>query len=206
MFRLIYRICRKIIRLILAVWDWALTVTVFKGNGVHCEKFHTNGHPYVDVWNGGRIKIGSGFSMNNRISGNPIGDYSRCTLVAYDGAELRIGNNVGLSQAAIVAKADVTIGNNVKIGGGSVIYSTDFHSLDPRDRNSVRDSANSAFAQVVIEDNVFIGAHCIVLKGVTIGKNSVIGAGSVVVGSIPDNVIAAGNPCKVIREIKTCEI
>lgn len=206
MFRLLYHICRKVTRLIMAAWDWTLTVISFKGNGVCCEKFHTNGHPYVDVWNGGRIVIGSGFFMNNRINGNPIGDYSRCTLIAYDGAELRIGDNVGLSQAAIVAKANVIIGNNVKVGGGSVIYSTDFHSLDPRDRNSVLDAANAACAPVIIKDNVFVGAHCIVLKGVTIGENSVIGAGSVVTGSIPENVVAAGNPCKVIREIKSCNI
>lgn len=54
---------------------------------------------------------------------------------------------------------------------------------------------------VIIEENVWIGEGVKVLKGVTIGKNSVIGAGSVVTKSIPDNVIAAGNPCKVIKQI-----
>lgn len=205
MFRLFFRICRKVVRLAQLVWDNARTLAVFHGGEVIFGQFHTNGCPYVDVWNGGRIIIGSGFAMNNRISGNPIGVYSRCTFIASDGATLRIGDNVGISQSAIVAKADITIGDNVKIGGGSVIYSTDFHSLSPEDRNSDRDAELANSAPVVIDDNVFIGAHCIVLKGVTIGRNSVIGAGSVVTRSIPDNVIAAGNPCRVIREIKTHE-
>ena len=56
-------------------------------------------------------------------------------------------------------------------------------------------------APVVIEDNVFIGARCIILKGVTIGENSVVGAGSVVTKSIPANEIWAGNPAKFIRKI-----
>lgn len=54
-------------------------------------------------------------------------------------------------------------------------------------------------APVVIGDNVFIGMHCLILKGVTIGENSIIGAGSVVTKDIPANCVAAGVPCKVIR-------
>ena len=85
------------------------------------------------------------------------------------------------------------IGNNVKVGANTVITDTDWHYEDTR---SGRD------ADVYIGDNVWLGYGVVVLKGVTIGENSVIGARSVVTHDIPANVIAAGNPCKVIREIK----
>jgi len=63
-------------------------------------------------------------------------------------------------------------------------------------------SAKASPAPVVIEDEVFIGTSCLILKGVTIGRRSVIGAGSVVSKCIPAGVIAAGNPAKVVRELK----
>ena len=76
---------------------------------------------------------------------------------------------------------------------------TDCHPID----YSVRRNSNegTCSAPIVIEDDVWIGAQSIVLKGVTIGARSIIGAGSVVTKSIPADCIAAGNPCKVIRTI-----
>ena len=87
------------------------------------------------------------------------------------------------------------------LGGGTSVYTTDFHSLDPTIRASNEDMKHRKFAPVVIGDNVFVGAKCIILKGVTIGENSIIGAGSVVTKSIPANEIWAGNPAKFIRKI-----
>ena len=57
-------------------------------------------------------------------------------------------------------------------------------------------------ASIVIEDDVWVGAHSIILKGVTIGARSIIGAGSVVTKSIPADCVAAGNPCKVLKSLK----
>ena len=84
---------------------------------------------------------------------------------------------------------------------------TDVHQLDylvrrgekPLDAKDARTTIQSA--PVTIEDDVWIGANCMILKGVTIGARSVIGAGSVVTKSIPADCIAAGNPCKVIRKL-----
>ena len=87
------------------------------------------------------------------------------------------------------------------MGGGNSIYTTDFHSLDPTIRASNEDMKHRKCAPVVIEDNVFVGAKCIILKGVTIGENSIVGAGSVVTKSVPPNQIWAGNPAKFIRKI-----
>lgn len=170
-------------------------------NNVAYKSFHTNGIPYVMVARGGKFTIGRSFAMNNGIKGNPIGCYERCTFFVDRGAVLTIGDNVGMSQAALICHKSITIGNNVKIGGGVCIYDTDFHSLDPVIRRSSEDLKNRAEKPVVIGNDVFIGAKSIILKGVTIGENSVIGAGSVVTKSVPANQIWAGNPAKFIRSI-----
>lgn len=175
------------------------TKYIFTGNNVVCKSFHTNGIPFVMVARGGKFSIGENFAMNNGIKGNPIGCYERCTFFVDRGAVLTIGDNVGMSQAALVCHKSITIGDNVKIGGGVCIYDTDFHSLDPVIRRSSEDLKNRAEKPVVIGNDVFIGAKSIILKGVTIGENSVIGAGSVVTKSVPANQIWAGNPAKFIR-------
>lgn len=174
---------------------------VLCGNGVRFTSFKTTGIPYIVVARNGSFKIGHNFSMNNGIKGNPIGCYNRCTFFVNRRATLTIGNNVGLSQTAIVCHINITIEDNVKIGGGTKIYDTDFHSLDPNKRAGSEDLLNTSKAAVLIKKNAFIGAYSIILKGATIGENSIIGAGSVVTKSIPDNQIWAGNPAKFIREI-----
>lgn len=90
----------------------------------------------------------------------------------------------------------ITIGKNVMFGPNVSIY-TAGHPIHPESRNSGYEYG----IPVTIGDNVWIGGDCVVLPGVTIGSNTVIGAGSVVTKDIPDNVCAAGNPCKVIRSI-----
>ena len=92
------------------------------------------------------------------------------------------------------------IGNNVKSGGCVLITDTDAHPMDYVVRRSSNEGTKSA--PVVIEDDVWVGAHCIILKGVTIGARSIIGAGSVVTKSIPADCVAAGNPCRVIKNLK----
>lgn len=109
-------------------------------------------------------------------------------------ATLAIGNYVGMSQAALICHFSITIGDYVNIGGGVKIYDTDFHSLDARLRAGNADMELKAKALVVKKDNAFIGAYSIVLKGVIIGENSIIGAGSVVTISVSNNQIWAGNP------------
>lgn len=178
-----------------------ITWFVLKGNNVSFSSFRTGGVPYVMVARGGKMFLGENFAMNNGLSYNPIGCPQRCTFFVDRGAVLKIGDNVGISQAALIAIADITIGNNVKIGGGVKIYTTDFHSLDPVIRSSKDDMKHRIRKSIVIKDNAFIGAHTIILKGVTIGNNSIVGAGSVVTKSIPDNQIWAGNPARFIRNV-----
>jgi acetyltransferase-like isoleucine patch superfamily enzyme len=118
------------------------------------------------------------------------------------GAHLSIGKNVGISSTGIVCHHKITIGDNVRIGGNTVIYDTDFHSLNKTHRlNGKLDKEHTKTKPIIIKNNVFIGAHSTILKGVEIGENSIVGACSVVVKNIPDNEIWAGNPAKKIRTI-----
>ncbi|MGL5079088.1 MAG: sugar O-acetyltransferase, partial [Waterburya sp.] len=89
----------------------------------------------------------------------------------------------------------VHIGNNVLLAPKVQIY-TAYHPTDPE----VRLSGKELAAPITIGDNVWLGGGAIVCPGVTIGSNVTIGAGSIVTKNIPDNVIAAGNPCRVIKE------
>ena len=117
------------------------------------------------------------------------------------GAEILIGNDVGLSGTVICAAQRVEIGDHALLGANVTIADTDFHPLDPIGRRYESDPSRIRCAPVRLERNVFIGAGSVILKGVTIGENSVVGAGSVVSASIPKNCIAAGNPCRVLRKI-----
>lgn len=111
---------------------------------------------------------------------------------------MTIGDRVGVSGSTISAAQQVTIGDDVLIGSGCIITDSDAHPVRFADR---LDHARTGIAPVTIEDGVFIGARCIILKGVTIGKQSVIGAGSVVAKDVPPQVVAAGNPAVVVKSL-----
>lgn len=181
----------------------AVTIFMMRGNAVRHGRFSINGIPIISVdRKKSGITIGENLRMNSGNADNWIGFPTRCSLVALDGANIRIGDNVGMSQTAICAVgADITIGNHTLLGGGVKIYSSDFHSLNYMDRRDykVADSKNRNSAPIVIGEDCFIGAGTIILKGVTIGPRTIIGAGSVVTKPIPADCIAGGNPCKVLR-------
>ena len=96
----------------------------------------------------------------------------------------------------VLDEAPVTIGDDCFIGPNVSIY-TACHSTDPEERNSRREWAEP----VSIGNNVWIGGSVTILPGVTVGNNVTIGAGSVVTKDIPDNVVAAGNPCRIIKSL-----
>lgn len=114
--------------------------------------------------------------------------------------EIRIGDRVKINNnfAAVAHKGNIVIGDDVLIGLNCSIITSDFHAIDPqkRLRNETVLGQN-----IKIGNNVFIGNDVSILKGVSIGANSVIGTGAVVVSIIPSNVIAGGNPARVIKEL-----
>ena len=148
---------------------------------------------------GARITIGDNFYLSSGNGVNPIASNLQADVYVEPGATLTIGNNVGMSSTRLWIHESVRIGNNVKIGGCVLITDTDAHPMDYVVRRSSNEGTKSA--PVVIEDDVWVGAHCIILKGVTIGARSIIGAGSVVTNSIPVDCVAAGNPCRVIKSL-----
>jgi acetyltransferase-like isoleucine patch superfamily enzyme len=155
-----------------------------------------NGFPFVLRFRKSRIEIGNNCSFNSAKNSHLIGSLRPCTLITLEqNSEIILGNNVGISGGIIIAASKIEIGSNVLIGGNCTILDTDIHHSDLQKRTT-----DNSFPTrpVVIKNNVFVGANCIILKGVTIGQNSTIGAGSVVVTNIPDNSIAIGNPCKVV--------
>lgn len=132
---------------------------------------------------------------------NMIGLSQRCILVA-KGGDIHIGSGVCMSGSTIYSMESITIGRNTDIGAGCKIIDNDFHPLPYSQRHPVEQFDKVKKKPIVIGEGCFIGANSIILKGTTIGKNVVVGAGSVVSGTFPDNVIIAGNPAKIIKENK----
>jgi len=179
-----------------------VTKFLFYINNVKSEGMRAKGIPYLSINFRGVLIISERFKMNNGMQGNVILRPQRFVIIIGRGAQMKIGNNVGISQSAIICRKKIETGDNVKIGGGVCIYDTDFHSLKSTDRLSPNlDKENTVNKSIKIEGNVFIGAHSTILKVVTIGENSIIGAGSVISKSIPANEIWAGNPVKFIKNI-----
>lgn len=130
---------------------------------------------------------------------NMLGVSQKCIVVARHGGKIEIGEATAMSGTTVYAMQEIIIGKNVNIGVNCKIIDNDFHPLraelrEPYDPDTIAKKA------VFIDDDCFIGANSIILKGTRLGKNCVVGAGSVVHGSWPDNSIIAGNPAKFIRE------
>ncbi len=168
-------------------------------NGVTVSSnLKVNGFLKVIVTRRGKVKIGKNFSVNSGANHNIIGRQQK-NIFWVEGT-LIIGDDVGMSCSAIICNHEIEIGNHVTIGGNTVIYDSDFHALESKIRKEkLHDKNNAMWGKVKIEDNVFIGAHSTILKGVTIGENSIVGACSVVTKDIPRNEIWAGNPAKFIK-------
>lgn len=160
--------------------------------GIKCGKNLTvNGNIIIFKHANSRIKIGNKCTFNSLNHYNYRGINHCCILqTGAENAEINIGDNCGFSGVSIISKYKVTIGNHVNIGANSAIGDCDDHP----------DLYKTKPAPILIKDNVWIGMNVIILKGVTIGENTVIGAGSIVTKDIPANVVAAGNPCKVIKQ------
>jgi maltose O-acetyltransferase len=118
---------------------------------------------------------------------------------SFPGCVIEFGEGAQINNSAFIKSEGpgVRLGKDALLGSFVEIFDSDFHDLRPQYRRGGR----PAMAAVELGENVFIGNGARILKGVTVGAHSVIGAGSVVVSSIPEGVIAAGNPARVIREL-----
>lgn len=128
-----------------------------------------------------------------------------CILVRKD-TELIIGDNCGFSSICISVHDSIRIGSNVIIGANTRLNDSNGHCINYLERRMERrykdwSKLNIDHAPIVIEDDVFIGACCIISKGITIGARSIVAAGSVVVKSIPPDEVWGGNPAKFIKKL-----
>lgn len=159
------------------------------------------GLPIISIANASMITVGDHLVLiSSSYFSGPGVNHPTIIRTLTPEARLQIGNNVGISGGGICVAKEVIIGDNVLMGANAFITDTDFHPVQPENRR-FRDSTKDS-KTVVIEDNVFIGMNSLILKGVTIGKSSVIGAGSIVTKDIPPDSIAFGIPAKVTRQIK----
>lgn len=145
----------------------------------------------------GKISFGQNF-QNGVIAAHTYYSSYNYILAMERDSEVTIGDNVVFANGASVqAISKVTIEDNVMIGINCFLVDTDGHDLDP-DKRMTGVAKSGA---ITIKKNVVIYYNSVVLKGVTIGENSVIGSCSVVTKDIPANVFAAGNPARVIRSL-----
>lgn len=133
---------------------------------------------------------------------NLIGLSQRCIIVARKGGKIDIGSRVCMSGCTIYSIDSIKIGSHTDIGSACKIIDNDFHPLSFRERRPIERLELVRHRPIVIGDGCFIGANSIILKGTKLGKNVVVGAGSVVCGTFPDNVIVAGNPARIIKRNK----
>lgn len=168
------------------------------------------GMPVIFNKCGAKLKIGDNVTIKSSFLSNLVGLYSRTIIITRaPGAEIVIGNNVGISGATIYARKGIYIGENTCIGGNSKILDNDFHPINQRDRILMLKDIHGGEARdlipaspINIGKNCFIGCNSIILKGTQLGDGCVVGAGAVVSGKFVDNCVIAGNPAKIIKVFK----
>jgi acetyltransferase-like isoleucine patch superfamily enzyme len=168
------------------------------------RRLYAESLPFCRCYGTGRIEIGSRVQILNSLRQNTAGIVHKTVLIAADGALLRIGDDVGISGAILDARDNIVIGDRCMLGANCSVLSSDYHPLDAVARhNRVMGAVRTA--PVTLEEDVWIGANSLILKGVTIGAGSIVGAGSVITKNIPRGVVVAGNPARIVKTLSTRE-
>ena len=178
-------------------WQHPVPANVEFGDGFYCEsaqifRFVKNKQP-------GAIVLG-----------NHVSCYAGCSFAIGPNGQCKVGDFTLLNGALLMAEERIEIGSHCLVSWNVGIADSDFHPLEPAQR-LVDAKALAPFyenrparpklrtAPVIIADNVWIGMNAVILKGVSIGENSVVAAGSVVTKSVPANSVVAGNPAVVVK-------
>jgi acetyltransferase-like isoleucine patch superfamily enzyme len=180
-------------------WKEPVPANVIFGEGFYCESAqvfrHLRSKTERAIVFGDHVSVYAGCSFS-------VGKNGRCT----------VGDFTLLNGALVMAEERIEIGSHCLISWNVGIADSDFHPLAPAQR-IIDSHALAPFLKdrpprptlrtmpVVISDNVWIGMNAIILKGVTIGENSVVAAGAVVTKSVPPNVVVAGNPAVVTKQL-----
>ncbi len=146
------------------------------------------------------------------VLGNHVSCYAGCSFAIGISGACTVGDFTLMNGALVMAEERIEIGSHCLISWNVGIADSDFHPLAPAQRIIDAHALAPFFKDrparpklrtmpVIISDNVWIGMNAIILKGVTIGENSVVAAGAVVTKSVPPNVVVAGNPAVVTKEL-----
>ncbi len=162
------------------------------------------GFPIVSVSPGSRIDLGAGVTLCSDSRFTALGVTHPVILrTRYADSHISIGENTGISGGVVYAALRVEIGRDCLLGADVMVLDNDFHPLDPggRRQNTQREAIGAA--PVIIEDNVFIGTGARILKGVRIGRDSVIGAGAIVTRDVPPGSVVVGPAASVVQSLDT---
>lgn len=185
------------------VWGRVVLKNILRLRGVKIKSGgRYYGLPIVSLNQDSKIIIGENCNLCSTSTRTALGvnhpvvlrTLAKCAVIS-------IGDYTSMSGGTICAAMRVQIGKDCLIGANVTIADTDFHPVDSMVKRYEASPDSLPNSPVFIEDNVFIGTGAIILKGVTIGRNSVVGAGSVVTKSVPPNTIVAGNPAIPIRSV-----
>lgn len=156
--------------------------------------------PYIYKNRSAKIRIGDRTTINSSNYRYHLNMHSKVKLIAdRKNAEIIIGSSCRIHGTCIHAFKKITIGNNCLIAANTQIIDSNGHSLSfPSTENRINTIDDGK--EIFIDDNVWIGANCIILGGTIIGKGAIISAGSVVKGDVPPNSIFGGNPAKLIKQ------
>ena len=177
-------------------WQFCYYTPLFKSRLLKAPKrLHLySGMPQVGGWLA--ISIGEGCRVSGRSS-----LFGR--TAANKQPQLKVGENVDIGwQNTIAVGSRVVLGNHVRLAGNVYLAGFPGHPLDAAARARGESETDTQVGDIVLEDNVWLATGVTVLAGVTIGRNSIIASGSVVTKDIPANVIAAGVPAKVVRQLE----
>ncbi len=160
---------------------------------------NVSGIPSLYFRNNGKLVLGKNVSLKSNRKSYHLNMHSPVKIMAdRDGAVIEIGDNTRINGSCIHAYKKIVIGKNCLIAANCQIFDGSGHDLSFPDVENRINTVGEA-KEIIVEDYVWIGANCIILPGVRIGKGSVISAGSVVHKDIPPMCLAAGNPVQIIK-------
>lgn len=175
-----------------------------KGHGVDTELGYVTlfGKPIIHKEPGSIIRMGKNVVLVSESETNMAGINHPVIIATYSkGAEVLLEDNVGMSGVSINCVSRCVFKEGVMLGANVNVWDTDFHPVDPINRlnqNSIEDAQTSP---IILERNVWIGANTTILKGVTIGENTVVGTMSLVNKDLLSNAVYAGIPAKKIKDL-----
>lgn len=193
---------RRVYRAVLVRYWNVWGKLVLRSHGVRCGRIRLYGLPVVSVEPGSSLRLDDGVTLCSDSRFTALGVARPVVLrTLYADSCLRIGENTGISGGVVCAAMRVEIGRDCLLGADVMVMDTDFHTVAPEGRRFNKRREAIGAAPVVIEDNVFIGAGARILKGVRVGRDSLIGAGAIVTRDVPPGSIVAGPSARVVRDL-----